>query len=547
MGSRIARMLLVAGVAGAALATAPTAGAEQSTSRFHRIPAAFLDADGYHTCAILTKGRLRCWGEGGSGELGYGNTDDIGETELPSSVGTVSLGTGRKARAIALGEDHTCVILNKGQVRCWGEGGDGRLGYGNENDIGDNEVPSSVGPVNLGAGRRAVAITAGEDHTCAILDNGKVRCWGAGDGGGLGYGNEDDIGDNETPGDVGTVFLGTGRKARAIGAGGGHTCALLDNGRVRCWGYGSLGELGYGNTDDIGDNELPGTVGPVILGRRAVAIGVGEYLSCAILDNGNARCWGFGDSGQLGIGNENNIGDNELPTSVPAISLGAGRRAIAISAGYDFACALLDNGRVRCWGYGGYGALGYGNDSDIGDNELPSSVSPVSLGSGRTARAISTGWVHACALLDNGRIRCWGEAVQGQLGYGNTTMIGDNETPDTVGPVSVGARVPTRVRPSMNLKITPRRDRSASYHFRATGKLTGFIGDGATCFGKVKVQATNGGAAVSKRVFLHRAVGGCSYTAKLTVGFGPWKVTARFPGNGSLRERRSGTRPFRAG
>ena len=191
---------------------------------------------------------------------------------------------------------------------------------------------------------------------------------------------------------MGTVFLGTGRKARAIGAGGGHTCALLDNGRVRCWGYGSLGELGYGNTDDIGDNELPGSVGPVSLGRKAVAIGVGEYLNCAILDNGKVRCWGEGDSGQLGLGATNHIGDNELPTSVPAVNLG-GRRAISVAAGYDSACAILSTGRVRCWGFGGNGQLGYGNANNIGDNELPNAVDPVSLGSGRTARAIAAGWL----------------------------------------------------------------------------------------------------------------------------------------------------------
>jgi alpha-tubulin suppressor-like RCC1 family protein len=82
----------------------------------------------------------------------------------------------------------------------------------------------------------------------------------------LGYGNTKNVGDNENPGSVGPVKLGTGRKAVAIQAGGRHTIALLDNGRVRCWGLASDGQLGYANTTNIGDNETPDSAGPVILG-----------------------------------------------------------------------------------------------------------------------------------------------------------------------------------------------------------------------------------------------------------------------------------------
>jgi alpha-tubulin suppressor-like RCC1 family protein len=537
-------LLLVSAVAGVSV---PVASADMSGSRFHRIPAAFLDADGYHTCAILTKGRVRCWGDAVFGALGYGNEDDIGDTELPTSAGPVRLGAGRKARAIALGESHSCAILDNGRVRCWGYAADGRLGYGNEDNIGDGELPSAVGPVDLGAGRRAVAITAGEEHTCAILDDGKVRCWGSGDSGRLGYGNLDNVGDTETPGSVGPVFLGTGRKARAIGAGGYHTCALLDNGRVRCWGDANVGQLGSGNMNDIGDNETPGSVAPVSLGRKAIAIAVGEFSSCAILDNGKVRCWGEASSGQLGLGNQNHIGDNELPTSVPPVGLGAGRRAIAVAVGYDSACVLLDSNRVRCWGYGGSGNLGYGATDDIGDNELPTVVGTVNLGPGRSARAIAVGWEHTCALLDNGRLRCWGDALRGELGYGNTTRIGDNETPNTAGPVSLGALIPRKASPSVSLRIRPRRDFSYPYRLRASGTLTGFLVDSATCQGAVVVRATRASQSVSKRAFVRRAGDRCSYSARLSTGFGSWSVRAKFLGNGSLKSDRSGSRAFRAG
>ena len=235
-------------------------------------------------------------------------------------------------------------------MRCWGAGANGRLGYGNVNDIGDNESPGSAGPVDLGVGRTAIAISAATAHTCALLDTGQVRCWGNGGSGRLGYGNTANIGDNETPGGFGPVDLGTGRTATAISAGNAHTCALLDTGEVRCWGQAANGRLGYGNVTDIGDTETPGGFGPVNLGRPAVAISAGNAHTCAILDTGQVRCWGLGTSGRLGYGNTNSIGDNEVPSSVSPVDLGAGRTAVAISAAGASTCAVLDTGQVRCWG-----------------------------------------------------------------------------------------------------------------------------------------------------------------------------------------------------
>jgi uncharacterized repeat protein (TIGR01451 family) len=159
-------------------------------------------------------------------------------------------------------------------VRCWGDGNTGKLGYGNTTDIGDDELPGSVGPVDLGTGRTARGISAMRFHTCALLDDGSVRCWGFGDEGQLGYGNTSNIGDDETPGSVGPVDIGAGRTALTITVGQRHSCVLLDNGDVRCWGNASAGQLGYASTTDIGDDEAPAVAGPVQLGGRlAVAVG----------------------------------------------------------------------------------------------------------------------------------------------------------------------------------------------------------------------------------------------------------------------------------
>jgi len=428
---------------------APDAGAEQASQP--GVPAAGrVDAGVYHSCALLDGGTVRCWGYGGTGQLGYGNTNNVGDDETPASVGPVDLGVGRTAAAIVAGDYHTCALLDDGTVRCWGYGGDGRLGYGNTNNVGDKPTatPALAGPVNLGAGRTAKAITAGGGHTCALLDDGSVRCWGYGGTGQLGYGNTNNVGDDETPGSVGPVDLGSGRKALAISAGTRHTCALLDNGSVRCWGHNIHGELGYAtvstpgkNENDVGDNETPGSVGPVDLGpgRTATGISAGDTHTCALLDDATVRCWGYGATGQLGYGNRDDIGDNETPGSVGPVDLGPGRSAIAISAGGPDSCALLDDRTVRCWGYGGDGELGYGNTNNVGDDETPGPVGPVDLGVGRTATAISAGQDHTCALLDDNNVRCWGNGLYGRLGYCNEERIGDDELPGSVGPVDLGA------------------------------------------------------------------------------------------------------------
>ncbi|HET8639482.1 MAG TPA: Ig-like domain-containing protein, partial [Solirubrobacterales bacterium] len=399
-----------------------------------------IDAGSSHSCAITADGALHCWGNGASGRLGYGNTTSIGDNEAPGSAGPVDLGSGRTATAVAVGNNHTCAIANDGTVHCWGVGTSGQLGYGNTETIGDNETPAAVGSVDLG-GRNAVGITAGSNFTCALLDNGTVRCWGAAGSGQLGYGNTTAIGDNETPAAVSPVDLGVGRTAVAISSGTNHTCAILDNGTVRCWGSNSNGELGYGNTTFIGDTEAPGSVGPVDLGagRTATAIAAGNGFTCALLDNGTVRCWGAAGSGQLGYGNTTAIGDNETPGTAGPVDLGSGRNAVAITAGSNHTCAVLDNGTMRCWGFNFNGQLGYGNTTTIGDNETPVSVAPIDLGGGRSAIAAAAGESHTCAWLENGAIRCWGVGTSGRLGYGNTTAIGDNEAPGSAGPVDLGS------------------------------------------------------------------------------------------------------------
>jgi len=153
--------------------------------------------------------------------------------------------------------EHTCVLLRDDNGRCWGRNSEGQLGYGRNDDIGDNETPLVTNLNFNGATVRQLA--AGAHHTCALLTNGAVRCWGFNAYGQLGQG---DMVLRSTP-TAAVVRLGTSVVRLASGA--NHNCALLTTSRVRCWGLGSSGQLGYGTTDSIGDNEQADAAGPIAL------------------------------------------------------------------------------------------------------------------------------------------------------------------------------------------------------------------------------------------------------------------------------------------
>ncbi|WP_428265177.1 RCC1 domain-containing protein [Haliangium sp.] len=326
-----------------------------------------------HTCALHTTGEIRCWGQNLDGRLGYPGVDQIGDDETPASVESVDVGG--TVIQVVTGRDHACALLQTGDVRCWGHGGNGRLGYGNTSSIGDDEVPSTAGDVDVGG--RVVQVAAGGVHTCALLETGHVRCWGQGRDGQLGYANAQSIGDDEAPSSAGDVDVGG--TVVQITAGEKHTCALLEIGTVRCWGAGAGGVLGYGNTVSRGDDEAPSVAGDVDVGGQVIQIAAGYRHTCALLASGYVRCWGNEGIGQLGYGNVDAIGDDEVPASAGNVDVGG--TVVAIAAGKGHTCALLDTGAVRCWGEELGGRLGYGNNADlgegIGDDELPSSAGDV--------------------------------------------------------------------------------------------------------------------------------------------------------------------------
>lgn len=389
-----------------------------------------LAAGQYHTCALLTRGAVRCWGP--APQHGHLTNDTIGagpdESPIPSPSPAAAgdLNLGGDAVNIAAGLFHTCALLSTGAVRCWGLSANGRLGYPKGKDIGGTTEPASAGDVPVGG--RVIDIAAGSYHTCAVLETGAVRCWGRNANGQLGYGHTRDIGDDETPESAGDVRLGA--KAIAIGAGEGHTCAVLETGAVRCWGKNAEGQLGYGHTRDIGDDETPDSAGDVAVGGKVVRIGGGFMHTCALLDGGRVRCWGSGALGSTGHAATDIIGDDETPAVAGDVVLGGA--AVDLASGYLHSCAVLRGGSVVCWGSRSESQLGYPyasvvvNDPlrpNVGDDETPASVGPVKVG-GLVAR-IATGAEHTCVALEAGTVRCWGRARDGRLGYGKLDAAWD--------------------------------------------------------------------------------------------------------------------------
>jgi alpha-tubulin suppressor-like RCC1 family protein len=414
-----------------------------------------VSAGNAHTCAVLSDGALRCWGRNNYGQLGYGHNRTIGDDETPASAGDVPVG-GAVAQ-VSAGVYRTCAVLTNSSLRCWGINTVGQLGYGHNRTIGDNETPASAGDVPVGGPVAQVSVGGG--HTCALLVNGSVRCWGYGVMGVLGYAATSNVGDDETPASKGDVDVGG--IVTQVAAGDGSTIALLANGRVRCWGTNVYGQLGYGNREMIGDNEPPRVAGDVNVGGLVKQVAV-NFPTCALLVTGAVRCWGYGDQGNPGYGMRTNVGDDEPPAFMGDVNVGGNVSQVATGG---FVCVLLVNGSVRCWGEN-VGQMGYGHSRNIGDNELPVTAGDLAF-DGPVAQ-ITVGSTHACAIMVSGPLRCWGWNAYGQLGYGNTAIIGDNETVAAAGDVEVFAAASPQPTPS----TTPTPDPTTSPSASGSGSVT---------------------------------------------------------------------------
>jgi alpha-tubulin suppressor-like RCC1 family protein len=368
------------------------------------------------TCAVLTEATVTCWGRNNWGQVGDGTTIDRTSPSTPRH-----LGGGTRAVAVAAGGNHTCLLNSEGLVWCWGANSVGQLGRGTDTlrelHLGD--------PVTLPSPGRAQAITAGTDHTCALLTDGRVSCWGSNSSGQLGTGMNTP---NRSTPSAPINLQGSGR-AKVISAGGSHTCALHTDGTIACWGYNLYGQLGDGGTNNQFSTHdvvwMPG-------GSTAIAVTTGLDHTCALKGDGAMVCWGRNHYGQLGDAS------TTQRTSAVTVGVPAGTKAIAIDAGRFHTCALLSGGSVTCWGDNYHGQLGLDPTTTA---QLTSLSGTLSLPGGHPTKAVglSVGDSHTCVLLSDGRAACWGYNGTGELGDGTTTT---RFTPALVGtqPMAAGIR-----------------------------------------------------------------------------------------------------------
>ncbi|MFZ9886781.1 MAG: RCC1 domain-containing protein [Myxococcota bacterium] len=309
-----------------------------------------------HSCALLGDGELACWGENGSGQLGY---DGDGRA-TPALVKNV-----HHAVEVAAGGGFTCVRHRSGRVRCFGRGEEGQLGDGRGRDR------PLVGPEAL---PRATRLAAGEAHACALDDEGAAYCWGRNR-----YGQA-------APGSRDAVVLQPRRvdglpPVVALALGAAHSCALDQGGRVFCWGGDFAGQRGRGGSHDRAPpqlvEELPTTT----------VLSAGAHHTCALGQDSDVRCWGAGGAGQRG---EAVLDDVSVPALVPALS-----GAKSLIAGSSFTCAHLKES-LRC----------------VGGPFSPSWDSP-----GVTPTGLWAGAAHLCFTTGT-ELLCVGSASHGQLGDG---------------------------------------------------------------------------------------------------------------------------------
>jgi alpha-tubulin suppressor-like RCC1 family protein len=368
-----------------------------------------------HSCALLSDHTVKCWGDDRYGELGNG-TSGIGVfSSTPVTVlGVGGAGTLSNVTQVSVGDAHACALLSDSTLACWGYDGSGELGdgtYGDSNSLRTAPVLVRVSITPGAAAFTTVAqVSAGNSFTCAVSStDGGVWCWGSDTDGKLG-----NNGTNDSP--VPTRVVKTGGSPAVTGASQvsareDHACAVV-GGAVWCWGDNLNGELG--NNDPTHTNSSVAVqvkaVGGTSTLSGATQISAGKDHNCALISSGGIDCWGAGYDGQLG---NNSFNSSDFPVQVNGISSAAG-----LSAGLTHTCALLSDHSVECWGDNFGDQLGIGK---LGHSAVPVSVSGIS-----DASAVSSGFDHACAIRSGGTVWCWGRNYNGQLGNNSTT---DSSTP----------------------------------------------------------------------------------------------------------------------
>lgn len=380
----------------------------------------YLEAGANFNCVIHRDGSVRCWGQNNRGQLGQGHTDNLGSDERPLSE-IPPLVFEKRATMLAGGGFHMCALFENAKVKCWGGNDRGQLGLGDTIDRGGDYPATELDYLDFS--EDVLSISAGTFHTCAILESGNVVCWGDNSQGQLGAGHTERMGDTETVGQIPPLNFGQGVIRLDISSISNHSCAILENREMVCWGSNMHGQLGLGNNINRGDNSDVSQIESVQVDAFALPVYItsGNFNTCALLDNQDMKCWGTNNYGQLGIPGVSSVGINELPIDSPRVNFGDSILGIA-SANFS-TCAIGATHDVKCWGGNNAGQAGVIGPVTVGEDQEVSELEYINLGPFRADKVVG-GAIHHCALtVDEGQVICWGSNTFGQLGRSTTNSL----------------------------------------------------------------------------------------------------------------------------
>lgn len=354
-------MLLITACGGSA---GEPADANQPDARVARRSTATLAVGSSHLCALLEDATVACRGDNSVGQLGTGSTDLVATPVRVTGL----------ADAVALAGsqgDHTCALRADQSVACWGDNRDGQIGAG---AVSDQPIVVATLPVGLGP---VIQIAAGPRNTCALLPVGALECWGEDASGQLGDGSPP-VPNTFRP-SVGTPqpVVGLAQEVTSIALGGSfdyyHSCAVLADGTAWCWGNNVFGQIGASASHEIA-NTLPVAVAGI--GQVDALVPGASNRTCAIVDGGRVSCWGHDSNGNQ-------------PQDVPQPVVGIATARQVVISGLQV-CVLLADDTVACW-------IGSGVD-DITPVAVPGLTEIVELAGGLT---------QVCARRRDGAILCW--------------------------------------------------------------------------------------------------------------------------------------------
>ena len=390
-------------------------------------PTGRIAAGDKHTCAISLNNTIWCWGDNAYSQLGSSAfSGDFSLIPIQASA----LPGSRIAKRIVAGTNHTCVLATDGTVWCWGDNGWGSLGV-----VGSTKAD----PVQVLLGATATMIAAGGFTTCAVLINDSMECWGRNHKGQLG---NDTSGGTPVDTPVYTSFVPGSFTVGHLEIGSAHSCAISVLGAAWCWGDVANGRLGI--TQEL--NVLTPTA-TASLGSTASEVAAGGAHTCALLTNGSVMCFGYNDTGQLGQTPTQPASSNATPTVVALVAT-----ATHISAGKQFTCAMLSTAVVHCFGDNASGQLG--SDSFGAARETPGAVSgltgtvvDVVAGTAHACAVMSTGQVRCWGQNDQGQL-----GIKSKINASSATAIATLNVvpttiaaPTTVEPTTIA---PTTVEPT---------------------------------------------------------------------------------------------------